>query len=95
VAPESLHPNLKLVLRGVAQVAMVVLLVLGTVHLILATAKLWISIEYRLPGFPDDAYGFTLEDRLYWSSIDLDFLFSDEGTEYFDEYVLDNGAIVS
>jgi integral membrane protein (TIGR01906 family) len=91
VAPESLHPNLKLVLRGVAQVAMVVLLVLGTVHLILATAKLWISIEYRLPGFPDDAYGFTLEDRLYWSSIDLDFLFSDEGTEYFDEYVLDNG----
>ena len=26
------------------------------------------QVEYRMPGFPDDPYGFTLEDRLEWSS---------------------------
>ena len=25
------------------------------------------EIEYRMPGFPADDYGFTLQDRLHWS----------------------------
>jgi integral membrane protein (TIGR01906 family) len=32
------------------------------------------EIEYRLPGFPMDEYGFTLQDRLQWSKISIDFL---------------------
>lgn len=91
IEPFYLSPTIKLVLRGLGQILIVVLLVIGSVQLILATARLWIPIEYRMPGFPEDRYGFSLEDRLYWSSIDLDFLASDQGIEFFDEYHLETG----
>ena len=32
------------------------------------------EIEYRMPGFPADEYGFTLQDRLHWSKISIDYL---------------------
>jgi integral membrane protein (TIGR01906 family) len=32
------------------------------------------EIEYRLPGFPADTYGFSLQDRLHWSRISIDYL---------------------
>jgi integral membrane protein (TIGR01906 family) len=32
------------------------------------------EIEYRLPGFPADEYGFTLTERLHWSTISIDYL---------------------
>lgn len=58
----------------------------------LNTAKWWVQIEYRLPGFPEDRYGFTLEDRLYWSAIDIDFLLNDEELDYFDDFHLEDGS---
>jgi integral membrane protein (TIGR01906 family) len=39
-----------------------------------ALTPLFISIEYRLPGFPPDEFGFTTEDRLYWSDYSIDYL---------------------
>jgi integral membrane protein (TIGR01906 family) len=35
------------------------------------------EIEYRLPGFPVDEYGFTLQDRLQWSKISITYLLND------------------
>jgi integral membrane protein (TIGR01906 family) len=32
------------------------------------------EIEYRLPWFPPDEYGFTLQDRLHWSKLSIDYL---------------------
>ena len=32
------------------------------------------ALEYSLPGFPDDAYGFTKAQRLFWSSRSIDFI---------------------
>jgi integral membrane protein (TIGR01906 family) len=32
------------------------------------------QLEYRSPGFPPDSYGFTLQDRLYWSKISIDYI---------------------
>ena len=60
--------------------------------ILLNTAKWWVQIEYRLPGFPEDRFGFTLEDRLYWSAIDIDFLLSDQELDYFDEFRLEDGS---
>lgn len=39
-----------------------------------ALTPLFISVEYRLPGFPSDEYGFTTEDRLFWSNYSIDYL---------------------
>ena len=69
-----------------------IVLVLSSVWILLNTAEWWVQIEYRLPGFPDDSYGFTLEDRLYWSMIDIEYLLNDEGLDYFDDLRLEDGS---
>ena len=49
-----------------------VILVLLAVRLLLTP---WFpAVEYRMPGFPDDPYGFTLEQRLEYSRLALDYL---------------------
>jgi integral membrane protein (TIGR01906 family) len=40
----------------------------------IALTPLFISVEYRLPGFPPDEFGFTTEDRLFWSDYSIDYL---------------------
>ena len=32
------------------------------------------EIEYRLPGFPADDFGFNLQERLHWSKLSIDYL---------------------
>jgi integral membrane protein (TIGR01906 family) len=34
----------------------------------------FLEVEYRTPAFPPDDYGFTLQDRLQWSKISIDYL---------------------
>jgi integral membrane protein (TIGR01906 family) len=78
-------------LRIVIQVFIPILLILTTVRLLLVSANTWIPIEYRLPGFPDDPYGFTLEDRLKWSAVDIEFLLNEDEIDYFDQFQLASG----
>lgn len=79
-------------LRAGVLISIPVFLILSSVFLILITAKTWIPIEYQMPGFPEDAYGFSTEDREYWSSVDIDFLLGGEDITYFDDFVLDDGS---
>ncbi len=65
--------------------------------LILTVARLLftppsVQIVYRLPGFPEDVYGFTLEDRLHWSRISLEYLFNDAGIEFLADQQLPDGS---
>ncbi len=46
-------------------------------------------LEYQRPGFPADTYGFTLEDRLKWSRISLDYLTNGAGIEFLADQKLD------
>jgi integral membrane protein (TIGR01906 family) len=78
--------------QWILQILIPVVLILSSVWIMLNTARWWVQIEYRLPGFPEDSYGFTLEDRLYWSAIDIEFLLNDEGLDYFDEFHLEDGS---
>lgn len=47
-------------------------IVMSTIRI--ALTPLFVSVEYRLPGFPPDDYGFTTEDRLTWSIYSIDYL---------------------
>jgi len=38
---------------------------------------LFYNVEYRLPWFPPDTYGFTQEDRLRWAPYAVDYLLND------------------
>lgn len=50
------------------------------------------QIEYRLPGFPPDEYGFTTQDRLHWSKYAIDYLTNDEGLNYLGDLTFDDGT---
>ena len=42
----------------------------------------FLTFEYSMPGFPDDQYGFTKQDRLYWSAVSLEYLLNDAKTTF-------------
>lgn len=57
-----------------------VVLVLTAVRLLLTPA--FIRLEYRMPGFPPDPFGFTQADRLHWAEIARQYLLNDAGIEF-------------
>jgi integral membrane protein (TIGR01906 family) len=67
-------------------------LVLSVVRGLIAPA--FLQIEYNLPGFPDDPYGFTKDDRLYWSQIDLNYLLNPAGISFLADLKFANGEPV-
>lgn len=79
-------------LTKLMQLLIPVWIIVSSVLIILASSPLWVPLEYRLPGFPEDTYGFTLEERIQWSSVDLHYLLADEDISYFDDYVLEDGS---
>lgn len=50
--------------------------------------------EYRMPGFPSDPYGFTLEDRLRWAPLALAYLLNDADISYLGDLRFDDGTPV-
>jgi integral membrane protein (TIGR01906 family) len=55
---------------------------------------LFLQIEYNAPGFPDDPYGFTRQDRLKWANIALDYLRNPEGISFLGDLRFDDGTVV-
>jgi len=53
---------------------------------------LFLQVEYNLPGFPTDPYGFTREQRLYFSKISVDYLLNNEGIEFLQNQKIDEGT---
>jgi integral membrane protein (TIGR01906 family) len=43
---------------------------------------LYPQIVYRLPGFPQDTFGFSFADRLHWSRISIEYLLNNSGIDF-------------
>ena len=70
--------------RVILTVLIPVVLTLTNVRLLLTPA--FPQIEYSLPGFPEDPFGFTKEERLRWSKIAIDYLLTEgAGIEFLGE----------
>jgi len=69
-----------------------VILALTSVRLVMTPAL--IHFEYNQPGFPPDPYGFTKEDRIYWSQIALDYLLNSEDISYLGDLRFSDGTPV-
>lgn len=67
-----------------------VILVLGTVRLLLT--PLFIQIEYRLPNFPPDRYGFSQAERLRWAEVARRYLLNDAGIEFLGDLQFEDGS---
>ena len=67
-----------------------VALVLTAMRLMMTTA--FLRIEYITPNFPPDPYGFTTEERLYYSRFPLDYLLNSEDISYLEDLVFEDGT---
>ncbi len=66
---------------------MVIVTVLVPVVLVLTSVRAvlnpwFLEFEYRTPNFPPDRYGFTMEERLRYARIALDYLLNDEDISF-------------
>jgi integral membrane protein (TIGR01906 family) len=52
----------------------------------------FLQIEYNMPYFPPDEYGFTKEDRLKWAPYALDYLVNSAGISYLGDLKFDDGT---
>jgi integral membrane protein (TIGR01906 family) len=66
-----------------------ILLVLGSARLVMS--PLFLQIEYNRPGFPEDYYGFTREDRLRYAPFAVDYLLNGEGISYLGDLTFPDG----
>jgi integral membrane protein (TIGR01906 family) len=80
------------VLRAILVVLLPVVLALTNVRLLMTRA--FLEVEYRMPGFPEDPFGFSREDRLHWAPIALDYLLNHEGTAFLGDLRFEDGAPV-
>jgi integral membrane protein (TIGR01906 family) len=92
VSPTEAQPVPPLWVRGFqlgVKALLPVVLVLTNVRALMT--PLFLEIEYRLPGFPADPYGFSLEDRLQWAPITLDYLLNDSGPGFLADLRFESG----
>jgi integral membrane protein (TIGR01906 family) len=80
------------ILAWLVTLLMPVVLVMGAVRIVLN--PWYLDFEYRTPGFPVEPYGFTLEDRLEYAGLALEYLVNDAGIEFLGELRFPDGELV-
>ncbi len=85
---------MKLNLRsiGLALISLSVPFFLMMTSIRLLITPLYPQVEYRMPYFPPDRYGFTLEQRLKWSKVSIDYLLNSAGIEFLAGQRLEDGT---
>jgi len=73
-------------------VTLLVPLVLIGFGLRLLLTPLFLQIEYNMPYFPPDDFGFTKADRLKWAPYALDYLVNNEGIAYLGDLKFEDGT---
>ncbi len=92
--PNPMQPGLKTrsVLGWIVTIFVPFAIVLTGIRLMMTPA--FLKIEYDMPGFPEDRYGFTKQERLYWSNIALDYLLNSADISFLGDLRFDNGTAV-
>jgi len=73
-------------------VALLVPLALIGMGLRVLLTPLFLRIEYNMPYFPPDEYGFTKEDRLKWAPYALNYLLNSADISYLGDLKFDDGT---
>jgi integral membrane protein (TIGR01906 family) len=83
---------MKMTLLLSSLVAILVPLALIGLGLRILLTPLFLKIEYNMPYFPPDEYGFTKEDRLKWAPLALNYLLNDADISYLADLKFDDGT---
>jgi len=73
-------------------VAILVPLALIGLGLRVLLTPMFLQIEYNMPYFPSDTYGFTKEDRLKWAPYALDYLVNSADISYLSDLTFEDGS---
>jgi integral membrane protein (TIGR01906 family) len=76
--------------RAYLALAVPILLVTISIRLVMTPAFLY--FEYTRPGFPEDPYGFTQQDRLNYAPYPLNYLFNAEDIDYLGDLRFTDGS---
>jgi integral membrane protein (TIGR01906 family) len=74
----------------VITIAIPLFLIMTAVRLLLN--PLYLDYQYNRPGFPPDPYGFTVEDRLHWGKLSLDYLVNDSDISFLGDLEFEDGT---
>lgn len=85
-----MSPLLKSVLSWVVTLLIPLTILMLAARLLLT--PVFLEVEYRLPGFPVDTYGFTTEDRIRWGTPSLIYLVNDQGINYLAQLMFDSST---
>lgn len=73
-------------------IALLIPLALIGLGLRLLLTTTFLKIEYNMPYFPPDEYGFTKEDRLKWAPYAVEYLINNAGISYLGDLKFDDGT---
>ncbi len=84
-------------MKPIAAIAKFLLVIAVPVFIVTLSIRLLINplypqIEYSLPGFPADSYGFSPQERLQWATISFNFIWSSNDISYFNQFKLSDGV---
>jgi integral membrane protein (TIGR01906 family) len=85
-----MKPNLPFLLSYI--IALLVPLALIGTALRILLSPIFINIEYRMPYFPADEYGFTQQDRLQWAPFALKYLVNNADISYLGDLKFEDGS---
>jgi integral membrane protein (TIGR01906 family) len=77
------------ILKGLMTVILPLIILLLSIRFLIS--PVFPRVEYRLPGFPDDPFGFSLQDRLRWSEPSINYLTNNEEIDYLGDLQFENG----
>lgn len=66
------------------------ILIMTAIRLLIT--PLFLKLEYNLPNFPPDPYGFTTEERLKWGGLSMDYLVNAEPDSYLATLKFEDGT---
>jgi integral membrane protein (TIGR01906 family) len=77
----------------------VVLAILLPIALLLTSVRVlltrpFVRLDYAIPGFPPDPFGFTSAERVRWANVALEYLLNDSGVEFLGNLHFENGNAV-
>ena len=80
---------LKRIVQWLLVILVPVILILLSVRFLLT--PIFINLEYGMPNFPEDSYGFSMQERLKWSEVARDYLLNNAGIEFLGELTFEDG----
>jgi integral membrane protein (TIGR01906 family) len=81
---------MKKALGWVVSIVIPFAIILTAVRLLLTPT--FVNLEYHTPGFPEDNYGMTLEQRLEYAPLAMDYLLNDEDISFLGDQQFEDGT---